>query len=270
MVCFPLSKARFFNVFKLSRKTLINFILASCAVLLISNTLSCFKNSAQTTFGLQLSFITFLKREFSGIIFYHRNMIQAEKLNGEVGALRWQLFDLRELNQENIRFRGLLNFKQKSPLSLIPARVIARSLEAWSCTVIIDKGKNNRIRPGMAVINLQGLVGRVVESADNSSKVLLINDSSQGISSIAQRSRQEGLVNGTLGANLIMRYLPEDAQIAEGDIIITSELSRIYPKGLLIGRVINVGGGFSGINRFAVVKPAAQLASIEEVLVIIP
>lgn len=257
-------------MFKLSRKILINFILASCAILLISNTLSCFKNSAQAAFDHQLSFVGLFKRELSGIIFYHRNLVQAEKLNGEVGALRCQLFNLQELNQENIRLRGLLNFKQKSSLSLIPVRVIARSLEAWSSSVIIDKGRNNRIKPGMAVIDLRGLVGRVVESADNSSKVLLINDPNQGISSIVQRSRQEGLVNGTLGANLIMRYLPEDAQISIGDLIITSGLSQIYPKGLLIGKVISMGSDFSGINRFAVVKPAAELASIEEVLVVVP
>lgn len=257
-------------MFKLSRKSLINFILIACAILLISNTLSSFKNSAQNAVGRPLSGISLLKRELSGIIFYHRNMVQAEKLNEQLGALRWKLFDLRELNQENIRLRGLLNFKQRSPLRLIPARVIARSPDAWSCTVIIDKGKNNRVLPGMAVINLQGLVGRVLEISDNSSKVLLINDPNQGISSIVQRSRQEGLVNGTLGSNLIMRYLPDDAQIAKGDIIITSELSRIYPKGLLIGKVVNVGRDFSGLNRFAVVKPAVELASIEEVFVIIP
>lgn len=257
-------------MFKLSRKILINFILVVFALLLISNALSCFKNSAQTALTPQLSFFGLLKRELSGIIFFHRNMLQAEKLSAQANSLRWQLFQLRELSQENIRLKGLLNFKQKSPLRLVAARVIARSLEAWSSSVIIDKGKNNGVRIGMAVINLQGLVGRVVENTDNSSKVLLINDPSQGISSIVQRSRQEGLVNGTLGSNLIMRYLPDDAQITEGDIIVTSELSQFYPKGLLIGRVTNIGSDFSGLNRFAVVKPAAQLASIEEVLVVIP
>ncbi|MDO8489239.1 MAG: rod shape-determining protein MreC [Candidatus Omnitrophota bacterium] len=257
-------------MFKLSRKSLISFILIACCVFFISNTLSCFKNSAQGILTQQFSFVSLLKHELSGIIFYHRNMIQAKKLNAEAGALRWQLSNLQELNQENIRLRNMLNFKQKSALRLVPARVVARSLEAWSCSVIIDKGQNNRIKTGMAVIDFQGLVGRVVESLDNSSKVLLINDPGQGISSIVQRSRQEGLVSGTLGSNLIMRYLPEDAQISVGDLIITSELSQIYPKGLVIGKVINIGSDFSGLNRFAVIRPAAELASIEEVFVIIP
>jgi rod shape-determining protein MreC len=257
-------------VFKIPRKTLSNYILVACAILLISNSLSCFKNQTQKIFKPQLSFIGLVKREVLGIIFYHRNMIEAEESSTEIGILQTRLFNLRELDQENTRLKSLLNFKQQSSLRLIPARVIGRSADSWFSSAIIDKGKYNGIKPGMIVINPQGLVGRIVESGDNTSKIVLINDPSLGISSIVQRSRQEGLINGTLGANLIMRYLPEDAQIAVGDIIITSELSRIYPKGLLVGRVINIGREFSGLNRYAIIKPAADLSSIEEVLVITP
>lgn len=197
-------------------------------------------------------------------------MVEFARLNNETENLRRRIFDLREVEQENTRLKGLLSFKQKSSLRLVAARVIARSPDSWSSSVIIDKGRYNGIRPGMAVINTQGLVGRVMESAEGSSKILLVNDPSQGISSIVQRSRQEGLVSGSLGPYLIMRYLPVDAQIAGGDIIITSELSQVYPKGLLVGKVINIGKEFSGLSRYAVVKPAADLSGIEEVLVIIP
>ena len=255
---------------KLSRKTLINFVLIFSAILLVSNFLSCFKNPAQKIFKPHLSFIGLVKRELSGIIFYHRNMIQAQRLQNDVNLLRWRLFDLREIAQENARLKNLFNFKQKSPLRLVAARVIGRAVDSWSCSVVIDKGRYNGIKPGMAVISPKGLVGSIVESTNSTSKVLLINDPNQGIFSIVQRSRQEGLVSGTLGSNLIMRYLPDEAQIIVGDIIITSELSQIYPKGLLIGRVVNIGREFSGLNRYALVKPVVDLASIEEVLVIIP
>jgi len=257
-------------VFKLPRKTLINFILLACAILLVSNFLSCLKNPVQKIFKPQLSFIGMVKREALGIIFYHRNMIQAARLQNDIDSLRWRLFDLREVAQENARFKNLFNFKQKSPLRLVAARVIGRAPDSWSSSVIIDKGSYNGIKPGMAVICPQGLVGRIVESLDSTSKVLLINDPNQGISSIVQRSRQEGLVNGALSSNLIMRYLPDEAQIIIGDVIITSELSQIYPKGLLLGRVVNIGREFSGLNRYALIKPAADLANIEEVLVVIP
>jgi len=257
-------------VFKLPRKTLINIVLVSCAVFLISHSLSCFKNSTHKIFKPQLSFISLLKHELEGIIFYHRNMIKAEELGVQIEILRSKLFDLREIYQENSRLKNLLGFKQKSTLRFIPARVIGRSMDSWSSNVIIDKGKSSGIKSGMVVMNYRGLIGRITESTDSVSKILLINDPSQGISSIVQRSRQEGLISGTLGVNLIMRYLPFDAQITVGDIIVTSELSRLFPKGLLIGRVINVESEFSGLNRYAIVRPAVDLANIEEVLVIIP
>jgi rod shape-determining protein MreC len=257
-------------VFKLPRKTLINFAIVCCVILLVFNCPSCFKNPTQKIFKPHLSFIGLVKHELSGFIFYHRNMIQAERLQKDVDLLRWRLFDLREVSQENVRLKNLFNFKQKSSLRLVAARVIGRSVDSWSSSVVIDKGRDNGIKSGMAVISPQGLVGSIVESMDNTSKVLLINDPNQGIFSIVQRSRQEGLVSGTLGSNLIMRYLPDDAQIIVGDVIITSELSQIYPKGLLLGRVVNIGREFSGLNRYALIKPVVDLASIEEVLVIIP
>jgi rod shape-determining protein MreC len=211
-----------------------------------------------------------IKREVLGIIFYHRNMVLAEKLQNDIALLRWKLFDLRELVQENTRLNELLNFKQKSPLRLLATRVIGRSPDSWSSSVIIDKGRHNGIKPGMAVVSFKGLVGSIIESAQNTAKVLLINDPNQGISSIVQRSRQEGLVSGTLGTNLIMRYLPDDADIVIGDIVVTSALSQVYPKGLLVGRIVNIGREFSGLNRYAVVKPAVDLSNVEELLVIIP
>lgn len=257
-------------MFKLPRKTLINLTLIVSAVLFLSLSLTHFKNPLQKTFKPQLSLVSLLKREVRGIIFYHRNLLENERLHNTIEALRSRLFDSREIYLENNRLKGLLGFKQRSGLRLLPARIIGRSPDSWSSSATIDKGKSNGIGRGMVLISPQGLVGRVVESADNSSKILLINDPSLGVSSIVQRSRQEGLVNGTFGSKLIMRYLPKDSDIVAGDLIITSGLSQIYPKGLLVGRVINIGSDLSGLNRYAIIKPAVDCSAIEEVLVIIP
>lgn len=99
---------------------------------------------------------------------------------------------------------------------------------------------------------------------------MLINDPDFGVSAVVQRSRQEGLVSGTLGNNLIMRYLPKDADIKVSDIIVTSGLTGKYIKGLLIGRVVEIGDEFSGLSRYCLIKPAVSLSNIEEVLIIIP
>jgi len=257
-------------VFKLPRKTLINSAIVLAALLLVTNFLSCFKTPALKLTQPHLSLIEILKRETFGLLHYHRNMLMVEKLQTEVKLLRLRLFDLREFSLENSRLKKLLSFKQKASLRFVPGRVIGRSVDSWSSSLIIDKGKYQGIKSGMVVICPEGLVGSIIETNMDTSKVLLINDPNQGVSGIVQRSRQEGLVSGTLGTNLIMRYLPDEADIVPGDVIVTSELSQIYPKGLLVGRVVNVGREFSGLNRYAMVKPTANLANIEEVLVIIP
>lgn len=257
-------------MFKIPRNKLTVFVIAFLAIIIIFNSFSCLKDATQKTFKPQLSLIGLIKQELLGVIFYHRNMVLANELNRQVGLLRWKIFEFKEIAQENNRLKALLNFKQKSPLRLIAARVIGRSMDNWSSTLILDKGKSSWIKSGMAVISPQGLVGKIVESFETTSKVLLINDLNQGVSSIVQRSRQEGLVSGTLGGNLIMRYLPDDADVIIGDLVVTSELSQIYPKGLFIGKIINVGRDFSGLCRYAIIKPAVELSSVEEALIIIP
>lgn len=122
----------------------------------------------------------------------------------------------------------------------------------------------------MAAVTFLGLVGRISEAQEFTSKVMLITDPNIGISAIDQRSRQEGLVSGTLGSNLIMRYLPEEPDIKINDTVITSGLNSAYPKGSFIGTVVAIGKEFSGLSSYAIIKPAVNLSDIEEVLIIIP
>jgi len=211
-----------------------------------------------------------MTREAGGIIFYHHNMAQNERLRKEINFLKQKLNTTSEVYLENKRLKSLVSFKQKTPYRVVPARVIGRSADNWSSIVIIDKGSYNGIRRGFVAINYLGLVGRVIEVGDTASKIMLINDPSIGVSSVVQRSRQEGLVSGTLGRSLIMKYLPKDADIQPSDTIVTSGLTSAYPKGLLIGTVVSIGEEFSGLSRYAIIMPAVNLSSIEEVLIIIP
>lgn len=197
-------------------------------------------------------------------------MVQNERLKKETDLLRHKLNAANEIYLENKRLHNLFYFKQKSPYKLIAARVIGRPADSWSSVIIIDKGRFNGIKPDMVAINYLGLVGRVIETTVSTSKIMLINDPNMGVSCIVQRSRQEGLVCGTLGSDLIMKYLPKEADINVSDPIITSGLTDAYPKGLLVGTVIDVGDEFSGLTRYCLIKPAVNLSSIEEVLIIIP
>lgn len=219
---------------------------------------------------LPLKLFTLIRQEIGGIIFYHCNYIQNEKLRKEIDFLKQKLNAANEARLENERLKNLLSFKEKSSLRVIAARVIGRSADSWSSVIIIDKGRTSGIKRGYVAITYLGLAGRVIETAASASKIILLNDPNLGVSCIVQRSRQEGLVSGTLGTSLIMKYLPEDSDIKISDVIVTSGLTAMYPKGLLVGKVVEVGEELSGLTRYAIIKPAVNLSDLEEVLIIIP
>ena len=256
-------------MFKFKKKNLIFLAIPCLLLLFLSSSVPYLRAPLLSTLRYPFSLLTVISREFGAIIFYHRNFIQNDKLKKDMDLLKNKLNAREEIYLENARLKSLLYFKQKSPYKLIAARVIARSADSWSSSVIIDKGKYNGIKRGMAVITYLGLAGRVIETQEFTSKILLINDPNLGVSSLVQRSRQEGLICGTLGTHLIMRYLPEESDIRIQDVIITSGLNETYPKGLLIGAVVGIGKEFSGLSRFAIIKPAVNLSNIEEVLIII-
>lgn len=221
------------------------------------------------TLKTPFSVLALARREVEGLIFYHRNYIQNEKLRNEAGLLMQRLNLAQEAESENARLRKLLGIKEQSSYGVIAARVIARPADNWSSALIIDKGRKSGIRRGMAVLSYQGLAGRIVDAGEETSRVMLVNDPNLAVSALVKRSRQEGLVTGTLGNLLIMRYLPKTCDIQPADTIITSGLTDAFPKGLLIGTVTEVGEEFSGLSRYAVIRPVAEPSSIEEVLVIV-
>ncbi len=211
-----------------------------------------------------------LGREASGIIFYHRNLVQNEKFKIQADLIKYNRNEMKEISLENLRLKELLSFKQKSPYKVIVSRVIGRSADNWSSLVIVDKGETAGIKKGFVVINHVGLVGRVIETTRSTSKIMLINNPNFGVSCLVQRSRQEGLVTGTLSNSLVMKYLPGDSDVVAADTVVTSGLTEAYPKGLLIGTVIEVRDEFSGLSRYCLIKPTVDLSSLEEALIIIP
>lgn len=255
---------------KSKKKSLIYSAIFVFLIVLLSSLTPALRKPTSDILKYPLGLFTLIKRELGGIIFYHRNLIQNERLKREIDLLRNKLNSVNEIYLENKRLKNLLSFKQKSAYKVIAARIIGRAVDNWSSLVLIDKGSYNGIKRGFVVITPLGLAGRVIETTDSTSKVILINDPSFGVSAIVERSRQEGLVSGTLGQSLIMKYLTKDSDIKVSDVIITSGLTSAYPKGLLIGSVVNIGEEFSGLSRYAIIKPAIDLSSIEEVFIIIP
>jgi rod shape-determining protein MreC len=256
-------------VFKFNKKSLVATTLLLAFLFLISALIPTLRKPALFVFNLPMAVFSFLRQEAGGLIFFHSNLIRAQKLKSKVDLLSKQLNDRNELYLENSRLRSLLSFKESLPYKVIAARVVGREPSNWSSTIIIDKGTSSGIKNGFVSVTFYGLVGRVVEAGATTSKIMLLNDPNLSVSAVVQRSRQEGLVCGSLGGTLLMKYLPKDSDIKVSDRIITSGLTPIYPKGLPVGSVIAINEEFSSLSSYAILKPAVDLSALEEVLVIV-
>jgi len=217
---------------------------------------------------MPLRFSSSVLKEIKSIVFYKKILRENSDLKKEIATLRHGIIELEEISQENKRLKKLLSFKYKTSFSVIPARVIAKDSSNWASAIIIDKGRKDKIRPDMSVINELGLVGKISEVGISTSKVILISDLDLNIPCLLQRSREEGLLTGTILGSCKMRYLSLDSDIKIGDKVITSGLGSIFPKGILIGEVSKIRDDSSGLMKLCLVNPSVDLSKIEEVLIL--
>ncbi|SHF02368.1 rod shape-determining protein MreC [Caldanaerobius fijiensis DSM 17918] len=195
------------------------------------------------------------------------------KLKNEVLKLQEQNRKLKELAIENKQLRDMLNFKRKNEgIKFIGANVIARNPLDTFDLIVIDVGKKNGVKPGMAVITSEGLVGKVIQVSENWSKVLSILDQTSAVSGIDVRTRDTGIVRGSEenGGNVLtMEYIPIDSKMKVGDEIVTSGLGGIFPKGLYIGKVISISRSTGSLMKIAKIKPGADFMRLEDVYVVL-
>src|ERR1022692_3983473 len=168
------------------------------------------------------------------------------------------------------RLQALLAFKEQFISQTTAAQVIGGSGSEQSRLIYIDKGYNDGIRPDMAVITAEGVVGKILH-ADPASRhiaqVLLIDDQISGVGAILDKTRLQGILRGTPSGEVVLEKVMSDETVAAGEQVLTSGGDGIFPKGLLVGRVTRVTPGgelFLNIR----VRPAADLSRLEEVLVV--
>lgn len=193
---------------------------------------------------------------------------EEELLRGEAENLRREVVRLKEAELENERLRQLLKFKETNPYRLIPARVVGRSGAAWYRNVVINQGLSDGVQNGMAVVTAAGVVGRTYEVSGAAARVMLLTDSSSAVDAIIQRSRAQVIVEGNLSAHPNLLYLAKGVDAEEGDLVVTSGLDGIYPKGLLLGSITGLKNPSGDIFREARLEPGVDFGAIEEVMVI--
>lgn len=195
-----------------------------------------------------------------------------ERLRQEVARLRLDLQQERALARQSRTLQQLLELRDRIPLSTTGSHVTATTLIGSGAspqfrTITIDKGRSDGIRPDMAVIAAEGVVGRVIVPAARASKVQLLIDRDAAAGAIVERSRAQGIVVGNGTNRLLMQHVPATADIQVGDTVVTSGIEGFYPKGFVIGQIESIQRDVRG--RVIVVQPAVDFSALEAVLVVL-
>jgi len=190
------------------------------------------------------------------------------QLKDQIEQLRLEQVRLNEDAVQAHRLQALLAFKEQYISRTVAAQVIGSSGSDSSRMLYIDKGEDQGLKRDMAVITADGIVGKVLQVFPSVSQVLLINDQSSGVGTILEKSRLQGFLKGTATGEVVLEGVMSDEQVAPGERVLTSGGDQIFPKGLPVGTVTNVGPGkdlFLNIQ----IKPAVNLGKLEEVLVVV-
>jgi rod shape-determining protein MreC len=191
------------------------------------------------------------------------------ELKKQLQALQLSLNSLREEAEATKRLRKLLNFTQTVEFPMVPAQVVGRDPSSWFKTLLIDKGEKNGIQVDMAVVNHEGVVGRIIGVSAHYAKVLLLADINSAVDALIQETRYKGILAGVSEKLCELKYLPPIQKVAAGEHVVTSGLSRFFPKGLPLGTIRRVDIDTGELFQRIMVQPAVDFSRLEEVLVIL-
>lgn len=184
--------------------------------------------------------------------------------------LESRLERMAELDLENNRLRALLGFKETNKMTLIAAQIIGRDLLIDHSTVSLNKGTNDGVKDGMAVITTQGVLGYIYKADGASSHVMLLTDRYSVVDALVQRTRSHGLVEGKnqSSSTLTLKYVENAEDIRVGDLIVTGGLDNIFPKGFPIAVVSDVVAKNFAVSVKVDLKPVVDPYKAEEVFII--
>jgi len=200
---------------------------------------------------------------------------QNEELRRENDLLRRQVQGLGEVGRRNLHLERELAFKERLPLHSLTARVIGYDASNWWKSIQIDRGSGDGLTNNLAVLNADGLIGKIISVTKGESRVLLLTDPNCKVSALLQNPpREPGVVAGiktgfSSSPRCVMTYVNRDAKIKPGEPVISSGFGGIFPKGIPIGSVTRVEmNKQTGMYQDVEIKPAVNFRLLEEVMVI--
>ncbi len=193
-----------------------------------------------------------------------------EALQEQLDSLRADRVKYEELAFENAELKNLLEFKKEKELNGVVARVIGFDSSNWKHTVTINKGKLDGVMVGAPVVKEYGTVGHVIISGNHHARVLLIIDHESAVDVLVQRTRARGLLAGRGTDGCILEFVMKDEDARAGDVVITSGIDGIYPKGLMVGTINQVNNETRTLFQEISLTPAVDFGRLENVFVLLP
>lgn len=191
-----------------------------------------------------------------------------KRLKEQNARLMEELIKYREGYREGMRLRQILKLRDSFPYATLPARVVGRNPSSIFKMILIDRGESDGLHAGMPVMAVPGLVGRILETSWNVSRVLLVIDENSNIDALLQDSRGQGMLQGAAAAGCNLKYVAKTLEVKVGDVVVSSGLEGIFPKGLPLGVVRAVDKKDADLFQKISVSPLVNPAGLEEVLVI--
>jgi rod shape-determining protein MreC len=229
---------------------------------------------AQTTARLKLA-LTSAEKAGDRVVSRQTLLLQLDQLRRENEQLRLLQPQFDAVRAENDRLRAQVQFQKQSKWKLRLARVVARDPANWWNNLQIDLGSRDQMRSELAVITPEGLVGRVTQVNLTHSQVVLVGDPNCRVSALLDDTRDHGVIGASASAILDKRivdltYLPKTAVVKPGQRVSTSGVGGVFPKGIVIGEIIDSQSASYGLYTEARVKLAVDVNRLEEVWVIVP
>lgn len=198
-----------------------------------------------------------------------REAREAEELRKALALARQKENYYQEVARANERLRHFLNFAEEDMGASLVAEIVGKDPSPWFKSFVINRGETDGVRPGLPVVAPDGVVGQVVEVTGKYSRVLLITDRASGVDALVQRTRSRGVVNGEGGPVCSFSYVLRLHDLRKEDIIVTSGLDRVYPKGLRIGVVEKLEQNNDGLFQSVEIRPFVDFDRIEEVMILL-
>ena len=209
---------------------------------------------------------------FSGMGNIMRNLTAdgqtLSELKQENERLSARNVELEEAEKTAQRLQELLDIRSTYNLQSIATRVISGSTDSWTDTVTVDKGSASGVSIGMPVVDQTGAIGQVISCSATTSTVRLITDEQSSVSAMIQVSRAQGMLQGSIDGTLRLQYIRTDQTVNVGDIVVTSGLGGVFPKGLPIGKVSAVESSTASSFYEITVEPFGRPENYEELLIV--